>query len=147
MNETTNITAPAAPPADYASALNIIEQQQAEIARLNNATDFLGQAVTSWSKRFNRISEFVQASIDREEWSADELAEPFWEELADMLEINIYREVCVEVVVKYSAMMRLPRGMDPQDYAGSIDIEDISMDDEATLSNVHVDDWSIEEIR
>lgn len=143
MNETTNTTLV---PADYASALNIIEQQQAEIARLTTATDFLGEGIRSWSARFHRISEFVQASVDRDEWSEDELAEPFWEFLLDALEVETFREVCVEVTVKYSAMMRLPRGMDPQDYAGEIEVPDISLDSEATLSNVHCDDYSIEAI-
>jgi hypothetical protein len=88
-----------------------------ELKALTNRYEFVASHVTSWSNRWNKMSEFLQASINREEWTEDELDEPFWEHLAEEfnLELKPTEEVEVTFTVTYTATVNLPKNADIDD--------------------------------
>ena len=67
--------------------------------------------------RYGKIRDHIQASIDNEEWTEDELAEPFWEELADMLNLDLKQteEIEVTFTATYSAWVTVPKNTDITD--------------------------------
>lgn len=79
--------------------------------------------IASYLDLKNKVRNYIQASIDREEWSADELAEPFWEELAELVDLNLRRtkEIWISVTVKYSGRVEVPYDFDEDD----LDYEDV----------------------
>lgn len=101
--------------------LNEVEAElnalKAENARLQNQFDFVSAHVTSWSKRWNDMGEYLQASIDREEWSESLLEDDFWKHLADEFNLDLKQteEIEVTVTVTYSGTVTLPKGTDLYD--------------------------------
>jgi hypothetical protein len=90
---------------------------KAEVARLDNAFEFVAANLKSWSKRWNDMSDYIQASINNEEWTEDELAEPFWEHLATEFNLDLKQteEVEVTFTVTYTATLTLPKDADLDD--------------------------------
>jgi hypothetical protein len=148
---------------DLPSALNLLEQQRLTINQLNgviedlqatikqgiNQVEFIGAHVETWAKRWNKAKDYLQASIDREEWDNDELAEPFWEELAEMFDLDLKRtkEVEVKITVTYSATMTIPADSDASDYASDLEIQDVELNHNSVeLTSISCDDYEIEEL-
>lgn len=73
----------------------------------------------------NKARDFIQASIDREEWEQSELAEPFWEELAEMfcLDLKRTKEIEIRVTITYSGTVTVPHDCDAE---SDLDIEGLS---------------------
>lgn len=99
------------------------------VERLQNQITYIGAHLESWKTKWDKAREYLQASIDREEWTTDELSEPFWEELADMFDLDLKRtkEVWLSVTVKYSGSVEVPYDFDEsllevEDTPSSLDI-------------------------
>jgi hypothetical protein len=77
----------------------------------------LKSEVERLSKAFSNVREFVQASIDRDEWTETELQEIFWEELALMLgvDLKLTEEIEVTFTATYSAWVTVPKNTDITD--------------------------------
>jgi hypothetical protein len=148
---------------DLASALNLLEQQRLTINQLNgviedlqatikqgiNQVEFIGAHVETWAKRWNKAKDYLQASIDREEWDNDELAEPFWEELAEMFDLDLKRtkEVEFKVTLTYFGSATVPFDCDIE---SDIEIEGVPNELEFMLNRELLDDqtcnWDSQEI-
>lgn len=63
------------------------------------------------------IREFIQGSIDRDEWTESELEEPFWTELADMVGVDLKQveDIDIMVTVTYTGTVTVPKGTDLAD--------------------------------
>ena len=118
---------------DYTPALvqetteQTIARLTEEIARLQNVETFLSAHVTKWHDTWQKAQQYLQASIDREEWDNDELAEPFWEELAVMFDLDLKRtkEVEFKVTLTYYGSATVPYDCDIE---SDIDIEGVPND-------------------
>lgn len=122
--------------------LNEVEAElnalKAENARLQNQFDFVSAHVTSWSKRWEKMSEYLQASIDNEEWTEDELAEPFWEHLESEFNLDLKQteEIEISLVVTYTGTVTVPKGTD---------LSDLVVDNETQL-DVRLDGKDVGEV-
>lgn len=96
-----------------------------EVARLQNVEAFLSAHVSKWHDTWQKAQQYLQASIDREEWEQSELAEPFWEELAEMFELDLKRtkEIEIRVTITYSGTVTVPYDCDAQ---SDLDIDGLS---------------------
>lgn len=67
--------------------------------------------------KFNGVRDYIQSSIDRDEWTSTELEEIFWEELADRLDLDLKQteEKELKFTVTYSATITVPKNADLDD--------------------------------
>jgi sugar-specific transcriptional regulator TrmB len=63
----------------------------------------------------DKVTKHIQDSIDREEWSDEELEEIFWEELTDMLDIELTKTVDVIIKAEWSATVKMKRSQNLDD--------------------------------
>lgn len=117
-----------------------VTELKAENERLQNQFDYVSAHVTSWSKRWETLREFFQTSIDNEEWTEDELAEPFWEHLESALDLDLKQteEIEVRFLVTYEASLTVPKGTD---------IDDLELTDLASYPDVYVNGVHVGEAR
>jgi hypothetical protein len=82
-----------------------------ENANLKELLSTANQATNTYRDRIAKIAGFIQSSIDRDEWTETELQEIFWEELAEMLELNLKQteEIEVTFTATYSAWVTVPK--------------------------------------
>ena len=69
-------------------------------------------------KMYNKVQNFIQASIDRDEWTPEELAEQYWTELAEMLDLNLKLERTITVTATWNLTVR-----GTQKYIGDCDFD------------------------
>lgn len=87
----------------------------------------------------NKAQGYIQASIDRGDWESSELEEPFWEELAEIMDLNLKRtkEVEVRITVVYTGSATVPYDCDIEN---DIDVEDLSNELSLTLNGETIED-------
>jgi hypothetical protein len=93
------------------------ENAQHLLAERNTLKELLStanQATNTYRDRIAKIAGFIQSSIDRDEWTESELEEPFWTELAEMLDIDLKQteEIEVTFTATYSAWVTVPKNTD-----------------------------------
>lgn len=98
-------------------ALGKITLLEAEKVALKTGRDF-------YMGKFADVRDYIQKSIDRDEWTSAELEELFWEELADRLDLDLKltEEKEVKFTVTYTATITVPK---------NADIDDLELDIEA----------------
>lgn len=95
-----------------------LERQLKDSADLLEASKSSEQMLrASVEPRFEKLAKVrshIQNSINNEDWSASELEEPFWEELAEMLDLDLKltEEVFITATLTYSGTLTLPKGYD-----------------------------------
>lgn len=104
---------------------NAYQNAKDDVDRLKNQIEFIGAHLESWKAKWDRAQQYLQASIDREEWEQSELAEPFWEEMAEMFDLNLKRtkEIEIRVTITYSGTVTVPHDCDAE---SDLDIEGLS---------------------
>ena len=114
MSDVNNSEKPAREIPDLATALNLLEQAEQERDRLKNVVEYTGEHLKRWADDWEKVRSFIQVSINREDWSASELEEPFWEELAEMLnlDLNLTEEVEVTFTATWSGTVTVKKGAD-----------------------------------
>lgn len=146
---------------DLATALNLLAEKDTSIARYKEMSgayeDSIERLTTERQRdlervqdyirrldianaRIKNVTEFIQASIDREEWTEDELNEIFWEELAEMLNLDLKQteEIEVRFLVTYEASLTVPKGTD---------IDDLELTDLAGYPDVYLNGTNVGEAR
>ena len=92
--------------------------------------------------------QFIQASIDRGDWEPSELREIFWEELAEIADLNLRltKQVWMSVTVKYSGTIEVPLDFDESELnvEGTPYALDITHRDNALDGQVTYDEFDIE---
>lgn len=72
-----------------------------KLAEMTRSRDMTYASFTDMTNTYNKVQQYIQASLDREEWSDTELQEPFWTELADLLGLEIKQERQVTVTATW----------------------------------------------
>lgn len=95
--------------------------------------------IESWKKQWDKARDYLQASINREEWEQSELAEPFWEELAEMFNLDLKRtkEIEIRVTLTYSGTVTVPYDCDAE---SDLDIEGLSDQITVNYGGVEIED-------
>jgi hypothetical protein len=101
----------------------------------------------SYKAKKDEVRDFIQASIDREEWTADELSEIFWEELAEILDLslNLFEEKSITLTIEQAVTVKVKRGYDISGYDFDIAVQvDGSTDEVEVLDydSAEVTDWN-----
>ncbi len=99
------------------------------IAELDAKTAELEREKNKWLDRYLSAKDLIQESIDNGEWSEDELAEPFWEKLADILNLNIATEREITVTVTWNLRVKTAKQfLSDWDFDISIDSDSGELD-------------------
>jgi hypothetical protein len=94
---------------------------------------------------YNKTRDYVQGSIDRGDWQDSELEEIFWDELSDLLDLEIKREVEITITTYWRATVKMPRGEDIGELANYIGVDDPELSHpRAELIDVEVRDTSVD---
>lgn len=107
-------------PIDYVAMLATKEKELIELTR---KLDVVRENRDYHMDKFAKVTSFIQSSIDRDEWTSAELEELFWEELAEMLGLDLKQteEKEVTFTVTYTATVTVPKNADLDDL--ELDIE------------------------
>ena len=129
---------------EYASKLNELERLQADVVRLQADSDRYKQQLeyqSSWRQnlktKLDKAKLLVQTSIDNEEWTDSELEEPFWEELCEILEVELNKVFEVIITAEWSATLKGPRSMTLSDMADYVSISEPTV---TSYVSVDIDD-------
>jgi hypothetical protein len=114
----------------------MVKEQQ--LASMRNSRD-------SYQAMYDKVQTFIQASIDNGDWTDEELDEIFWEELSDILDLEIKREIEITITAYWRATVRMPRGEDISELANHIAVDDPELSHpHAELSDVEIRDTSVD---
>jgi hypothetical protein len=139
--------------ADLASKNNLLEQQRLSTNQLNgiiedqrlsiierdNRLERAQAIAESYKNKRDQIVNFIQKSIDNGDWEPSELEEIFWEELAEIADLNLKRtkQVEVKVTITYSGSITVPVDCDIE---SDIDVEDLSGELSLTYNHETIED-------
>jgi hypothetical protein len=115
-----------------------IEELKSKIVRLEQQLSWAEQAKSNKADKLTTAKLLVQTSIDNEEWTDDELSEPFWEELCEILEVELNKEYEIEISATWTATLKGPRGTSIDSMIEDIEIPEpcISWSSTVELDNV-----------
>lgn len=101
------------------------EELEAQVKELEGKLRLAEMSRDSYLDMYRKASDFVQKSIDSDDWQDSELQEPFWTELADLLDLTLNLETEVTVTAVWTMTVKAPRGheIDQYDFNVSIDAE------------------------
>ena len=113
-----------------------LAEEQVTIAR--NSRD-------NYMAMYDKVQTFIQASIDNGDWTDEELDEIFWEELSDILDLEIKREIEITITTYWRATVKMPRGEDISELANYIAVDDPELSHpHAELTDVEVRDTTVD---
>ena len=119
-----------------ASKGRVIELEQ-QLATMTNQRD-------KYVELYNKTRDYVQGSIDRGDWQDSELEEIFWDELSDLLDLEIKREVEITITTYWRATVKMPRGEDISELENYIAVDDPELSHPtAEFIDIEVGDTSV----
>ena len=92
--------------ASNADLVNQVSTASQAYAKLEESYKGMKADRDNWLDRYLSVKEFIQESIDNGEWSESELAEPFWERLAERLNLNIATEREITVTATWTLTVK-----------------------------------------
>ncbi len=98
-----------------------LEAENGRIAELERENETNRKDMVKWFDKYIEVKNFIQASLDREEWDTDELSNPFWEELAGMLNLDLKLEREVTVTVTWNLTVKGKADLSSYDFEASIE--------------------------
>lgn len=114
----------------------VVKEQQLAQARL---------ARDNYQAMYSKVNTFIQNSIDNGDWTDEELEEIFWEELAEMLDLEIMKTVEVRITAQWTGTLKMKRGQDLSDVEISVDEPEISRFSSGELTDVYEDELTVNE--
>jgi len=114
-----------------------IEELKSKIAKLEQQLSWAEQAKSNKVDKLTKAKLLVQTSIDNEEWTDSELEEPFWEELCEILDVELNKTYEVIIKAEWSATLRGPRNMSVSDMADYVSINEPTV---TSYVSVDIDD-------
>lgn len=101
----------------------------------------------SYKEHRDKVQRFIQESIDREDWTAEELSEIFWEELAEILDLNLnlFEEKEITLTIEQAVTVRVKRGHEISGYDFDVNSQVDGLIDEIEVTDYGtaiVSDWS-----
>jgi hypothetical protein len=109
------------PTQDSTTPAPTIEELQAKAVELNEELESARITRDRWFDKYIEVKNFIQASLDREEWTTEELSEPFWEELAGMLNLDLKLEREITVTVTWNLTVKGKTDLSHYDFEATIE--------------------------
>ena len=114
----------------------VVKDQQLAQARL---------ARDNYQAMYAKVNTFIQASIDNGDWTDEELEEIFWEELSEILDLEIMKTVEVVITAEWTATVKIKRNQDLDDLDISVEEPEISRFGKGELSDVYERSFEVNE--
>ena len=92
-----------------------IEELKTKVAQLEQKLGWAEKSRDNYLDTCNKATSYIQASIDRGDWEDSELEEIFWEELAEILDLEITKTVDVIIKAEWSATIKMKRNQRLED--------------------------------
>ena len=86
-----------------------IEELKTKVAQLEQKLGWAEKSRDNYLDTCNKATSYIQASIDRGDWEDSELEEIFWEELAEILDLEITKTVEIIIKAEWSATVKMKR--------------------------------------
>jgi hypothetical protein len=99
-----------------------------ELAKVRQQLDLVTKSRDGYIDLYSKLITFLQASIDREEWTTEELSEIFWTELADMAGLDLKLEREITVTVTWNLTVKGKSNLDDGDFTASIESDSSELD-------------------
>lgn len=143
----TNEIKPAREIPDLASALNLLEQAEAQRENLRFERDAYVKELNEWRVKWGRAASLFEASLEEDGVDTDDLNENT-SALVEMFGIEFTKEVEVRVTVTYSGTITIPKGADLYDVESGLDYYDhLTLElDSNEVGSISYDDFEIEEL-
>jgi uncharacterized coiled-coil protein SlyX len=116
--------------------------------QLASATQQMTQARNSrdnYQAMYDKVQTFIQNSIDNGDWTDEELEEIFWEELSEILDLEIMKTIEVRITAEWTATLKMKRGQDLSDIEISVEEPEISRFASGELSDVYESELTVDE--
>lgn len=138
---------------DLASAINLLEMQRLQLNQLNGVIEDMRLSLVERDNRLERatliaesykakrdaIVSFIQKSIDNGDWEQSELQEIFWEELAEIADLDLKRtkEVEFKITISYYGSVTVPYDCDVE---SDLEVEGVPSDLEFSYKGEVIDE-------
>jgi hypothetical protein len=136
MIENTENTTPATP---------LIADLEGKVANLEHKLATMQNSRDSYQAMYNKVQTFIQASIDNGDWTDEELEEIFWEELSEILDLEIMKTIEVRISAEWTATLKMKRGQDLSDIEISVEEPELSRFASGELTDVYERSFDITE--
>ena len=121
-----------------------IDQLQTKVAIIEAQLATMTNQRDKYIELYNKARDYVQSSIDNDNWTDSELDEIFWEELADLLDLTLKREVEITITTYWRATVKMPRGEDISELENYISVDDPELSHPtAEFIDIEVGDTSV----
>jgi hypothetical protein len=122
-----------------------IDELKGKVASLESELARAKVVRDSYGTKIDKVREFIQASIDNDDWTDSELDEPFWEELAELLDLEISKTIEVIITAEWSATLKMKRGQDLSDVEISVEEPELSRFASGELTDVYERSFDVSE--
>lgn len=114
IENTENQATPVEPVPTYEDLLIKVNELNSQLSNARDARDYNGN-------KLDLVREHIQTSIDNDEWTDEELDEIFWTDLAEILDLEMKKEVAIDITVSWSATVKVQRSKDIEELDISVD--------------------------
>jgi hypothetical protein len=138
IENTENQATPVEPVPTYEDLLIKVNELNSQLSNARDARDYNGN-------KLDLVREHIQTSIDNDEWTDEELDEIFWTDLAEILDLEMKKEVEILITAEWSASVKIKRGQDVDDLDISVEEPSISRFSAGELSDVYERSFDVTE--
>jgi hypothetical protein len=128
-----------------ATALPTVSELMTKVQQLEQKLGWAEKARDNYQSMYTKVNTFIQASIDNGDWTDEELEEIFWEELSEILDLEIMKTIEVRISAEWTATLKMKRGQDLSDIEISVEEPEISRFASGELSDVYESELTVDE--
>jgi hypothetical protein len=118
---------------------------RARISELERQLEWAKTAREEYGTKLDKVRSFIQNSIDNGDWTDEELEEIFWEELSEILDLEIMKEIEVRITAEWTATLKMKRGQELSDIEITVEEPEISRFASGELSDVYESELTVDE--
>jgi hypothetical protein len=128
-----------------ATLITQLADERLKVASLEQQLAQARLARDNYQAMYDKVNTFIQASIDNGDWTDEELEEIFWEELSEILDLEIMKTIEVRITAEWTATLKMKRGQELSDIEISVEEPEISRFASGELSDVYESELTVDE--
>ena len=128
-----------------ATLITQLADERLKVASLEQQLAQARLARDNYQAMYAKVNTFIQASIDNGDWTDEELEEIFWEELSEILDLELMKTVEVVITAEWTATVKMKRNQDLDDLDISVEEPEISRFGKGELSDVYERSFEVNE--
>jgi hypothetical protein len=122
-----------------------LQLAKARISELERQLEWAKTAREEYGTKLDKVRSFIQNSIDNGDWTDEELDEIFWEELAEILDLEISKTVEVRITAEWTATLKMKRNQELSDIEITVEEPEISRFASGELTDVYESELTVDE--